>query len=224
MILILGCLNLIDLLNKVIKLKPKKDSDTEQMILEAAEKLFLEKGFAMTSTTEIAKKAGCNQALVHYYFRTKEKLFQAIFENKVSLLLSTFFQLSEKDIPFEEKLAKIVEAHFEIIRANPRIPFLVINELTTNPARIKKMARKMAMDKSILPKLKEQMEEEIQKGNVREMNPIDLLVTMVSLNVFLFLASPVMKNVLNISDEQFEEIIENRKKENVFIILRSIKP
>ena len=66
-----------------------KDISTEQLILEAAEKLFLEKGFAMTSTTEIARVAGCNQALVHYYFRTKENLFQSIFENKFRMLIST---------------------------------------------------------------------------------------------------------------------------------------
>ena len=104
----------------------QQDTNLEQLILETAEKLFLDKGFAMTSTTEIAKKAGCNQALVHYYFRTKENLFQSIFERKIKLLISTFIEGVNPDMTFEERLKHKIESHFEMVRANPKLPFLVV--------------------------------------------------------------------------------------------------
>ena len=86
----------------------------EQAILRAAERLFLDKGFALTSTTEIAREAGCNQALVHYYFRTKENLFEKIFEQKIRMLISNIFSIDREGGTFEEKLRRKIEAHFEI--------------------------------------------------------------------------------------------------------------
>lgn len=202
----------------------KKDSNTEQLILETAESLFLDKGFAMTSTTEIAKAVGCNQALVHYYFRSKEKLFHAIFEKKVKLVVSTFFQTNDENISFEEKLKNVIEAHFEIIRANPKVPFLIFNELTTNPKRVQSLAKESGLLDSVLPKLNEELQAEIKKGTIRPINPLDLLFSIVSLNVILFLSKPLFESIVSNSSEEFEKIVESRKKENVLIILRSLKP
>lgn len=203
----------------------KKDSNMEKKILEAAEQLFLEKGFAMTSTTEIAKIAGCNQALVHYYFRTKDHLFDAIFENKVRMFISTFMEISNEDIPFEEKLKRKIEAHFDMIRANPKFPFLIINELTTNPQRVEKIKAKISqLPKAIFGQLDKELEEEIRKGNIRPIKTIDLLFSIVSLNMVLFLAKPFIKTITNISDKEYEAMVEHRKKENVLMILRSLRP
>ncbi|MDD4032708.1 MAG: TetR/AcrR family transcriptional regulator [Bacteroidales bacterium] len=206
-------------------MKAGKDSNTEQSILETAERLFLRKGYAMTSTTEIAREVGCNQALVHYYFRTKDKLFEAIFEKKVRLFVSTLLTVTNEEVPFEEKLRKRIEAHFEIIRANPRIPFLFFNELTTNPERLKAFIEKIReIPKSVIDKIGDELQSEIQKGNIRPMKTFDLIVTIVALNVALFISSPVIRAATGVSDEEFNEIVERRKKENVLIILRSLKP
>jgi AcrR family transcriptional regulator len=206
-------------------MKAGKDTNTEQSILETAERLFLRKGYAMTSTTEIAREVGCNQALVHYYFRTKDKLFEAIFEKKVRLFVSTLLLVTNEEVSFEEKLRKRIEAHFEIIRANPRIPFLFFNELTTNPERLKAFIEKIReIPKSVIDKIGDELQSEIQKGNIRPMKTFDLIVTIVALNVALFISSPVIRAATGVSDEEFNEIVERRKKENVLIILRSLKP
>jgi AcrR family transcriptional regulator len=97
---------------------------TEQAILDAAEELFLENGYAKTSTTAIARKAGCNQALVHYYYRSKENLFGLVFRQKIGIFMSFFLQVSNEDLPFEEKLTKRIGAHFDMLRANERLPVL----------------------------------------------------------------------------------------------------
>jgi AcrR family transcriptional regulator len=109
---------------------------TEKAILDAAETLFMERGFATTSTTDIAKRAGCNQALIHYYYRTKDKLFEAIFRRKAPVFLAAFFRSDLKDLPFEERMRRRVETHFDLLLENPRVPFLVINEIFVNPGRL----------------------------------------------------------------------------------------
>jgi TetR/AcrR family transcriptional regulator len=203
----------------------EQDANLEQLILETAEKLFLEKGFAMTSTTEIAKKVGCNQALVHYYFRTKENLFQSIFAKKIRLLLSSTIENSQKDISFEEKLKAKIESHFEMIRANPKLPFLVVNELITNPERINSLKEKInELPKSVFIQLQQELQIEIDNGRIRPIEIMDLVLTIVSLNAMLFLTGTIFKNIAQLTDTDFEKLIEHRKQEHVRIILASLKP
>ncbi len=206
-------------------MKINKDTNTEQAILNAAERLFLEKGFAMTSTTEIAKEVGCNQALVHYYFRTKDKLFDAIFEKKFKIFVSSLLQSSNENASFEEKLKRKIEIHFDMLRANAKMPFLFFNELITNPNRLNSLKEKIQdLPKLVFQQLEKELQEEIQKGNIRPVTVFDILLTIASLNVFLFLGSPIFKTITGISNEAYEAMIERRKQEHVHIILSSLKP
>lgn len=202
-----------------------KDQNTEQAILEVAEKLFLDKGFAMTTTTEIAKAVGCNQALVHYYFRTKEKLFTTIFEHKAKLFISQFIKASEEDIPFMDKLKLKIEAHFDILKENPKLPFLLFNEITTNPERAKSIKGALSyVPKTIFTKLQEELKVEIDNGRIRPISAFDLIYTIVSLNVVLFIAKPIFESVFDFSPQEYSDFIERRKHENVKIIIESLKP
>lgn len=199
--------------------------DMEQQIIDAAEKLFMEKGFALTSTTEIAKIVGCNQALVHYYFRKKEILFNAIFEKKIKLFVSTFMQISEENISFEEKLKRKIELHFDMLIENQKLPFLILNELITNPDRIKSLREKIGgIPESIYGKMEQELKAEIDKGKVRQMEVIDLLVSILSLNAMFFLIQPIFKVAMNMSDDDYNALIQRRRAENVKTILNSIKP
>jgi TetR/AcrR family transcriptional regulator len=203
----------------------KKELTTEELILEAAEKLFLEKGFAMTSTTEIAKLAGCNQALVHYYYRTKDKLFEVIFEKKIQLFASKIITAGNPKLSFQERLKERIEAHFNILKENPGIPFLLLNEFTTNPERLKKLKSKIKeLPVNLLKIFEQELENEIKKGHIRKIRAIDLLATMFSLNVTLFLMLPLTTIVAEASNIELNDFIEHRKKENVRIILQSLKP
>jgi AcrR family transcriptional regulator len=203
----------------------EQETGLEQKILETAEQLFLEKGFAMTSTTEIAKKAGCNQALVHYYFRTKENLFQSIFEQKIKLVVATYQEREAPGLSFEEKLKIKIESHFELIRANPRLPFLVMNEFTTNPDRIEAFKKKLtALPNTAFRQFEEELQEEINAGRIRETTVMDVIFNVVSLNAMLFLAGNIFKSVAQLDDKQYEQMIEHRKQEHVKVILASLRP
>jgi AcrR family transcriptional regulator len=209
-----------------MKTSERKDMTTEQNIVAAAEQLFLEKGYALTSTVEIAKKAGCNQALVHYYFRTKENLFQAIFEQKVMIFMTGLTNLDHQNLPFEEALTRIIESHFDILAANPRLPFLILNELTTNPDRVQALKDMVMTRLDLRPVMRMQMllDEEIRKGKVRPTTMLEISLTMASLNVMLFIARPIVCGVLEIENDDYNEMIARRRKEHVDIILRSIRP
>jgi AcrR family transcriptional regulator len=203
----------------------KNDKNTELVILEAAEKLFLEKGYALTSTTEIAQVAGCNQALVHYYFRTKDNLFEKVYENKMRLFASTLLQIGGQDLSFEEKLKRKIEAHFDIVKANPRLPFLIINELTTNPKRLAALKERIGeLPKSVYKQFEDELKAEIKKGNIRKITTIDLMISLIALNASLFLAKPILMIIDGMNEEEFQKMTEHRKKENVQLILKSLRP
>ncbi len=203
----------------------KKDKSMEKEILIHAEKLFLKKGFALTSTTEISRESGCNQALVHYYFRTKEKLFEAVFQNKLIVFISSFLQIDQSNISFEEKLVGKIETHFDVLYQNQQLPFLIINELITNPERI--AAIKIQVESNvqlIYSSFSRELEAEIEKGNIRPISALDLFLSILSLNINIFLLKPLLKDILSLDDEQFNRMAEERKKENVRTIIMSLKP
>lgn len=203
----------------------KEEQNMEELILEAATDLFLAKGFSSTSTTEIAKKAGCNQALVHYYFRTKDKLFDAIFQKKLKFFLSSLLSISKEELSFEQKLTLKIEAHYDAIASDPQLPLFLFSEISTNPSRLE--ALKVAvgnLPEIVLQQLQTELDEEVLQGKIRPTAVRDLLLTIVSLNVMVFLIEPMFKTIVNISSEEFRQLQAERKKKNVEIVLKSLKP
>jgi len=201
------------------------DGHMEQKILDAAEQLFLDRGFALTSTTEIAAAVGCNQALIHYYFRTKERLFEAVFEKKAKIFFSNIFDISESSVSLEEGIRRVTEAHFDMIRQNPRLPFFIVNELSTNPARIETLNRIVGPSIGrVFSRFSHWLAEEEAKGNMRHIEPFDLIASVVSLNAAFFLAAPIVKRARGIDDASFEQLLDARKKAIVDMVLMSLRP
>lgn len=200
------------------------EKSMEQTILETAENLFLEKGFSAVSTTQIARKVGCNQALVHYYFRTKENLFNTIFEQKFNAFFNSIFEVrNTKELSFTQKLRFIIESHFEILQKNPRIPSLVITELTRRPEQITILRNRLhIIPEKLFAELNAELISEIEKGNIREITLMDLIFSMMSLNLSLFLLMPVVETVLEMDETQKQFMITMRKKQIVDFVLNSI--
>lgn len=199
----------------------------EKQILETAEQLFLEKGFALTSTTEIAKAAGCNQALVHYYFRTKENLFKVIFENKFADFFQSVFDRNNLDNKtFQEKLKFIIESHYDMLIRNPKMPALILRELSRQPDQIKTIKDKLkTIPAQLFSELSADLEAEIKKGTIRrDVTLLDLVLSMVSLNMALFLMMPIIEKALDFTDQQMAQLISHRRNQNVEFILNSIRP
>ena len=170
------------------------EKSMEEAILETAERLFLENGYASTSTTLIAKEVGCNQALVHYYFRTKENLFNTIFEKKFKAFFQQIFDMNHlENLSFLDKLKKIIETHFDLISQNPQILQLIISELPRLPEQIKSLKEKLySYPESLFAQLGEELQVEIAAGRVRNVDLTDVIIIIVSLNAALFTFLPIV--------------------------------
>jgi AcrR family transcriptional regulator len=206
-------------------MKKDKDHTTEQQILEAAETLFYERGYAMTHTTDIARMVGCNQALVHYYFRTKEKLFESFFESKVRLFIMALVNSGDEEKDFESKLKKKIEVHFDMLRNHPRLPFLLFNEISTNPKKVEEYKTKLGdLPSLLLESLDKELEKQARLGNIIKISAIDLLITIISMNAIMFVASPIFKALTNAGEKEYEMMLDKRRSLNVEIILKYLKP
>jgi AcrR family transcriptional regulator len=207
------------------KEKGKKEKNTEQAILDAAEQIFLEKGFEATKTTQIASLAGVTHAMLHYYYRTKEKLFNVVFDKKIKLLKDSLFTpFDNPDMPFFEKIQVGIEAHFDFLKANPGLPRFVVNELISRPARMKLLERRIKkLAESVVGKLAAEVEREVRKGTIHPIEPITLLIDIASMNVFVFVALPLLRCFAMTPFGSEDAFLEARKKENVEIIMRRLK-
>lgn len=201
------------------------NQNLELEILNAAERLFLRKGFSLTSTTEIAKEAGCNQALVHYYYRTKEKLFTRIYEKNALLFLKDLLDGNRQSLTFEEKIREIIEGHFNMLIKNPQLPLFLFNELIMNEKRLEILRENLDENHpEVYRKFENELNREIEKGNIRQTTLLDLILTTFSLNVMLFIISPILKKTFINDETRYREFVDHRREENVRIILLSLKP
>lgn len=203
----------------------KDNKDMEEKILKAAEEIFLEKGYALASTTEIARMAGCNQTLVHYYFRTKEKLFESCFEKVIKMFLFSFQSVNRENLPFREKFRNLIDAHFEFLLANQRIPFLVLNELTTNPERTRNMKEKFKPEvMEIFDHFSRDLELAVKKGEIRKIDTFELLLSMASLNISIFMLRPIVRELIRVEDDKFLDFARKRKQQHIELLLNSLTP
>ena len=203
----------------------KTSPNLEDKILEVAEILFLEQGFVKTTTGQIAKMAGCNQALVHYYYRTKDKLFNQIVEKKIKETLPGLMRSFDTSNTFKDKISNLAEAHFDVLSKNPKVFPFIFNEVTSNPQRIQSVFKKIStFPIEALQKVGNELESEIKKGNIAKITLMDLALTIGSLNLGFVIIISILKNVMNYSEEQIDTIMETRKKEIVSTILKRLEP
>lgn len=196
----------------------------EGLILKVAEELFMDKGFNGVSTTEITQKVGCNQALIHYYYRTKANLFQKVFENKLRYLVSQFDITDDNEEDFEERLSNRISKHYEILKQNPKLPIFILNEINNNSETIHWL--KEAFKNNIpgfIEKFQRELDEEVNNKRIRELNAMDLMLNIISLNVFMFISLPIVDYVFNSQNENIDQFVEKRKNEIIQTIINSIR-
>lgn len=196
-------------------------SDTESKILKAAEREFLEKGYAGARTASIAEAAGVTHAMLHYYFRTKEKLFEKIVSDKIgtigNLVLSAF---GDENLPLAERVKQGVERHFDFIAANRDLPRFLINEVYANPTIFEGNAIGIkGITSCLLDKLQADIDEGASRGECRQLDARMLISDIVSLNVFPFVAAPIFEVALGGIYESYGHYLALRKAENVRTIL-----
>ena len=170
-----------------------RNQNIEKRILWVAERLFLEKGFNGTSTTEIAKTVGCNQALIHYYFRTKEKLFWDVFAPKVEQVVEYLDAPLDESIDFVERVKNVIDFYFGILELDERLAPFIVNELIMNPDRWDRFRDRYLRNESrssAFTRFENMVKEEFEKGTIRNIEAIDLLMNIMSLTITAFSVAP----------------------------------
>ena len=196
----------------------------EIQILEAAEHEFLAKGYDGARTTSIAKIAGVTHAMLHYYFRTKEQLFEQIIDKKMSEItpMLTYLFGNEK-LPLTERIKEAVSVHFDFIIDNPDLPRFLINEVLPNKERFKVLKSKIDNVLHSVEYLQKEVDEAALRGEVAQFNIINLFQTILSLNIFSSIIPRFMENMFEENNFNTKEFLAIRKAENIEIIMRRIK-
>jgi TetR/AcrR family transcriptional regulator len=189
----------------------ENDKHTEEKIFEAATAVFEDRGMDGARMQEIADKAGINKALLHYYFRTKDRLFDAVFQKLAGRMFMKFTPIFEKDLTLDEKIRFFFREHIAFLNENPKLPSFVLNEINRNPERIRKLLKNVDFQK-IFDMLFEQHREELASYNITEENIPQIMITIVSISVFPFAARGILEGIFEKLGLDFEDFIESRKE------------
>ncbi|HVU54352.1 MAG TPA: TetR/AcrR family transcriptional regulator [Puia sp.] len=194
------------------KVAPIPDGlSTEEKIMQAAKKLFTQKGFAATRTRDIAQEAGINLALLNYYFRSKEKLFDIVMiDNFRQFIKGIAVNLLDENTTVEEKVRRIVTAYIDFLNNNPDLPIFIINEIRGNPSKIAQQ-----LNEEIAPfrrQMFRQLEQAARDGKIPPMDPFHFIANLIGLTVFPFIGRPILQRVTGADDQQFRAFMEERKQ------------
>jgi AcrR family transcriptional regulator len=198
----------------------EKEKHTEDKIVAAAKTVFIEKGMQGARMQEIADQAGINKSLLHYYFRTKEKLFDFIFNAVLGKIGSIIGKIMNEDLTIEEKVSAFVEGYSDLLLKNPFLPNFIINEITRNPEAIITRFKKSNIEpQQFFGPLKKQL---LDEGY--HIEPADFIVNLLSLVIFPIVAKPVIESQLFEKDNKaYKQFINERKTSVVKFIMAGLK-
>ncbi len=197
------------------------DSTTEITILDAARIVFIKKGFDGARMQEIADEAGINKALLHYYFRSKDKLFEAVFIETFVKIVPAMLVTLNSNLPLFQKIEVFTSTYIDALAKNPFIPGFILHELAHNEDRLAKLIRGTGLNPTIFI---QQVNYEIAEGRIGEIDPRQLLVNIMALCIFPFVGKPILKSVIFANNEdEFNRFIQQRKTDVPKFIIASIK-
>jgi AcrR family transcriptional regulator len=189
-----------------------KPSDTKEKILQTAISIFREKGKDGAKMQEIADGAGINKAMLHYYFSSKDQLFEEVFKLTAVAYFSNINKIVQSPGSIEEKIGQLCQVYIDMSLQNPYMPVFMIAEMHRSPSDLFKHIFPDKKDKPDIVSFKKQIEEEVAKGKIKPIKPMQLIFNILSLCVFPVVSRPMMQFVGSISDKEFVQLMEERKK------------
>ncbi|WP_119080895.1 TetR/AcrR family transcriptional regulator [Chitinophaga alhagiae] len=189
----------------------ENNTNTEEKILSAAENVFHEKGYDGARMQEIADKAGINKGLLHYYFKTKDALFDAIFSMALKRMVANIHSILAMELSLEEKMDLVVDGYMNILLKNSALPRFVINELNKDADRF--IARHIhGSASSIFTSFDASVNKEIAAGNIRPINSRHLFMNMVSMTIFPFIGRPMIQVIIGLDNKEFQLLMHERRE------------
>ena len=194
---------------------------TEELILDAAQAVFLEKGLAGARMQEIADRAGINKALLHYYFRSKEKLSALVIDRAIGAMLPRVMAILETDLDLFDKIRQVVDHYLTFVSRNSYLPLFIVNEVNRNPQFFFRAV--VQHEKPHLDKFRRQVEQAVAEGRIRTVSSAQLLMNLMSLLIFPFLGKPIFQVALGLSEVEFTQEMERRRVEVAEFVIRAIQ-
>jgi TetR/AcrR family transcriptional regulator len=198
------------------------DKQTEEKIFDAATDVFTERGMDGARMQDIADHAGINKALLHYYYRTKDHLFNAVFEKIAGTMFAKFAPVFDSNLTLEDKIRFFFREHIAFMQKNPRLPAFLLNEFHRNPERIRKLIQSIDFNK-LWTTLEAQHKEELKRYNITKENIPQFMTTIAGMSVFPFVARPVIAGIMEKMSYNFDQYIEERKEYAADFVINALK-
>ncbi|WP_163708020.1 TetR/AcrR family transcriptional regulator [Mangrovibacterium lignilyticum] len=199
-----------------------KRDNTEEKIIDAATDVFVQKGMDGARMQEIADRAGINKALLHYYFRSKEKLFDAIFTKLVGISFPQIGQILQSDLPVLEKIEMVIDTYVDLLLKYPFLPAFIIKEMNRDATPFFKFIEKRGF--AIAP-IFNMLQKAMDDGVIVKTRPEHLVVNVIGLCVFPFAARPMINHVaFHGDDKALKQFLSERKVEVKKFVLKAIQP
>jgi TetR/AcrR family transcriptional regulator len=206
------------------------DGETEQRILAAARIVFIRRGTAGARMQEIAREAGVNQALLHYYFRSKQRLSDAVFQQVAAGLFPTLIVTLGSEASLDEKIDRLVALYLDALTRSPFLPGYLLSEMHHHPERLPRLFASAAgvNPAKVIPQLLEKLGKQIDAAagahSVRRVAPEQFVINIISLCVFPFAARPLLGVAFGMDDARFARFIEQRKTELPAFVRNALRP
>ena len=198
-----------------------QDIDVEKKILDAATTVFIQKGLAGASMQDIADEASISRTSLHYYYRSKDKLFDTVFEHVVGALISQQRHIINADMPLTEKLRKFIDGYMDFMLDNPSCVSFIVHDLNATPERMIKLILSLNLN---IEKLKGQIVAEMNNSQNSEFDVAQFWASLIGMCIMPFVFKPmVTKFFLNESEDRFREFINDRKQHILEFLVKYIK-
>lgn len=199
----------------------EKEKSTEERILHAAKLVFLKKGMAGARMQEIADEAGINKSLLHYYYRSKDKLFLAVFRLAIKKFIPEIKTIIFSDRSMIEKIDRFIEEYMKVLLSHPFVPMFILQEIHRDPERL----YTIFIEAGIQPKMiLGQFEKAIENGEIRWVDPRHLIINILSLCIFPIAAQPIMQRMFYDNDSNaYDQFLRERRKVVSDFVINSIK-
>ena len=202
-----------------------REQNTEQIILEAAEAEFLEKGYSNAKMMAIAQRAGVAHSMLHYYFRSKENLFQGILQQKMQEMFSLQGEALEGETTFEGLLRKVRDLRDRFFAANPKFAYFILTEVMGNAQNRALLVRLVEqMSRTSMVKLRELLEQEMAAGRMRRMRIENVILMIITLDVAMLTAISQCREEEGIGDEVADRLLAGYKERNLQLFLEALRP
>jgi len=200
----------------------ENDKLTEDKIFEAATEVFIEKGMDGARMQDIADRAGINKSLLHYYYRTKDRLFTAVFEMIAGQMFRKFGPVFDEQMSFEEKIRFFIREHISFLQKNPKLPVFLLSEFHRNPEKISKIIHNLDLNK-FWSVLENQHRDELDQYNITRENIPQFMTTVAGMTVFPFAARPVIAGLMGKMGYDFDTYLEERKEWAADFVIKALK-